>query len=88
MARAQTGFADQSVLLARPGGTPRAYVRYKFKEIALWERRLEAQVVALDAAAWQAVLGFLRNHDSQAQEIRLNLPEDSRLLAVLGRSTL
>ena len=66
-----------------PAGKPRAYVRYKFKEIALWERRLEAQVVALDAAAWQAVLGFLRNHDSQAQEIRLNLPEDSRLLAVL-----
>jgi len=66
-----------------PAGEPRAYVRYTFKELAPWERRLEAQVVALDPAAWRAVLGFLRNHDSQAQEISLTLPEDSRLLAVL-----
>ncbi|MDQ2808046.1 MAG: GNAT family N-acetyltransferase [Chloroflexota bacterium] len=66
-----------------PAGKPRAYVRYTFKETGPWQRRLEAQVVALDPAAWQAVLGFLRNHDSQAQEVTLNLPEDSRLLALL-----
>ncbi len=66
-----------------PAGEPRAYVRYTFKELAPWERRLEAQVVALDRAAWQATLGFLRNHDSQAGEISLTLPEDSRILALL-----
>ncbi len=66
-----------------PAGEPCAYVRYTFKETGQWERRLEAQVVALDPAAWRAALGFLRNHDSQAQEVRLTLPEDSRLLALL-----
>jgi predicted acetyltransferase len=67
-----------------PAGEPRAYVRYTFHETAPWVRRLDATVVALDPEAWQATLGFLRNHDSQAQDVHLTLPEDSRLLALLA----
>ncbi|HMA37407.1 MAG TPA: GNAT family N-acetyltransferase, partial [Chloroflexia bacterium] len=66
-----------------PAGTPRALVSYTFKELRPWERQLQASFVAPDPAALRAVLGFLRNHDSQAKEVVVNLPEDDRLLALL-----
>ena len=65
-------------------GEPRAYVMYTFKETAPWTRQVQIrEVIALDGAALRATLGFLRNHDSQAQDITVDQPEAGRLLALL-----
>jgi predicted acetyltransferase len=68
-----------------PAGQPRAYVNYSFVDLSTpWERRLQVgDMAALDIPAFQAVLGFLRNHDSQAKEVKMFLPEDIRLAALL-----
>ena len=66
-------------------GTPRAYVIYQFEPIAAneWERRLVVwDWVALDPEALRALLGFLRNHDSQAGEVRITVPERLRFRAL------
>jgi predicted acetyltransferase len=67
-----------------PSGEPRAYVVYTFKETAPWTRQVQIrEMIALDGAALRAVFGFLRNHDSQAQEVVADQPEAGRLLALL-----
>ncbi|HEX6605887.1 MAG TPA: sterol carrier protein domain-containing protein, partial [Chloroflexia bacterium] len=67
-----------------PAGAPRAYVIYTFKETAPWTRQVQIrEMMALDGTALRAVFGFLRNHDSQAQEITVDQPEAGRLLALL-----
>ena len=68
-----------------PAGRPRAYIMYSFETLeSQWSRRLQVrELVALDMAALQAALIFLRYHDSQAKEVRLRLPEDQRFLALL-----
>ncbi len=66
-------------------GTPRAYVIYTLKETGPWERDLRVrELIAIDVEARMVALGFLRNHDSQASQVRLTQPEDSRLLALLA----
>jgi predicted acetyltransferase len=59
-------------------GAPRAYVIYAFEELQnQWVRRLVVwDQAALDTQAFKALLGFLRNHDSQAKEVGLWLPSD------------
>jgi predicted acetyltransferase len=68
-----------------PAGRPRAYLIYSFETLEnRWTRRLHVrELVALDMAALQAALIFLRYHDSQAKEVRLRLPEDLRFLSLL-----
>jgi predicted acetyltransferase len=67
-----------------PSGEPRAYVMYTFKETAPWTRQVQIrEMIALDGTALRAVFGFLRNHDSQAQEVVVDQPEAGRLLALL-----
>lgn len=65
-------------------GEPRAYVIYAFENLTSeWHRRLQVwDWAALDPAALRAVLQFLRNHDSQAAEVRLAVPESTRFLAL------
>ena len=67
-----------------PSGEPRAYVMYTFKETAPWTRQVQIrEMIALDGTALRATLGFLRNHDSQAQDMTVSQPEAGRLLALL-----
>ncbi len=65
-------------------GQPRAYVIYSFAPLSHeWDRRLEVwNWAALDAPAFLALLQFLRQHDSQAREVRITVPEATRFLAL------
>jgi predicted acetyltransferase len=65
-------------------GRPRAYVVYAFENLSSeWHRRLQVwDWAALDATAFRALLQFLRNHDSQAAEVRIAVPEATRFLAL------
>ena len=65
-------------------GTPRAYVIYAFENLTSeWHRRVQVwDWAALDAEALHALLLFLRQHDSQAAEVRIAVPEATRFLAL------
>lgn len=65
-------------------GQPRAYVIYAFENLSSeWHRRLQVwDWAALDAPALRALLQFLRNHDSQAAEVRIAVPAATRFLAL------
>jgi len=72
---------------SNPEGIPRAYVIYQFEKLQSghsdWERRLVVwDWVALDPEALKALLVFLRNHDSQADEIQITVPERIRFRAL------
>ncbi|MDQ7793229.1 MAG: GNAT family N-acetyltransferase [bacterium] len=68
-------------LLRRPGGGAAAYAVYAFKDLDHFHRRMDVrELLALDGEAHKALLGFLRDHDSQAREIQFYLPEQHPLL--------
>ena len=66
-------------------GTPGAYIIYQLEPIVAneWDRRMVVwDWVARDPEALRALLGFLRNHDSQATEVRITVPEQIRFRAL------
>jgi predicted acetyltransferase len=68
-------------------GVPRAYVIYQLEQMqggrSEWDRRMVVwDWVALDFQALRALLLFLRNHDSQAEEVRITVPESMRFRAL------
>jgi predicted acetyltransferase len=67
-------------------GHPRAYVIYAFENLTSeWHRRLQVwDWAALDPEALRTLLQFLRNHDSQAAEVRMAVPESTRFLALFS----
>jgi predicted acetyltransferase len=84
--RATLGRSEQNIFLwLDPAGEPRAYLRYSFKQTGEWDRQLIVrEMVALDLTAQRAAWAFIRNHDSQASEVVVREPEDSRLLTMLA----
>lgn len=66
-------------------GAPRAYIIYAFETLEnQWSRRISVwDSSALDAAALRAVMGFLRNHDSQAKEVYWTLGRDTPLFPLI-----
>jgi len=68
-------------------GTPRAYVTYQIEQTQSGQSEQKRRLVvwdwvALDPQALRALLVFLRNHDSQVDEVQITVPERMRFRAL------
>lgn len=53
-----------------PDGHPAGYIIYHFEDKGDWVREMDIhEMMAVDRQAWEAIYGFIYNHDSQASKI-------------------
>jgi predicted acetyltransferase len=65
-------------LYYNPDGRPSGYIIYHLEDKGEWVRELAIhEMMAVDRQAWEAIYGFIYNHDSQASKVTLWEPVDS-----------
>ena len=73
-----------SYIYHNAAGQPAGYITYHFKDKGNWDRDMIVHDIrAIDRPAFEALLGFLYNHDSQAEKVKLTLPPDYPLATQL-----
>jgi predicted acetyltransferase len=65
-------------LYYNPEGQPAGYIIYHFEDKGNWVREMIVrEMLAVDSASWEAIYGFIYNHDSQAEKVKFWMPVDA-----------